>query len=51
MGVEDDTECELGILLEGHGLRDEVAEAGLRNKVGVFVVEVHDHDSGVGYEG
>lgn len=51
MGVEDNAECELGILLEGHGLWDEVAEAGLRDEAWVCVVEVHDHDGGVGDEG
>lgn len=47
--VEDDAEGALGVLREGDGARDEVAEAVDGEDVGVGEVEVDDHDGyGVG---
>jgi len=43
VGVEDDTECHFGILLEGDGARDEVPESLLGEQVRVLVVEVYNH--------
>lgn len=42
--VEDDAQCALGVLLEGDGLGDEVAEAFDGEQVGIVVVEVDGHD-------
>lgn len=44
VGIEDYAESTLGVLLEGDGAWDEVAETTLGEKIGIFIVEVHDHD-------
>lgn len=48
--VEDDAECALGVLLKGHGARDEVAEASVLDEGGVGVVERDGLDGDEGGE-
>lgn len=50
LGIEDDAKGAFGILREGDGAGEEVAEAVDGKEVGSWVKEVYDHDSDGGCE-